>query len=356
MNPQNVLVTTTQTLEGWEIEAYLGPVFSHIVAGTGLLGTWAASITDFVGGRSQSYQKQLSAINFEAIELLKYNASLMGGNLILGLKVDHDEVSGKAKQLFMVTASGTAAHGRQKISTKTDQYHRPFLTSEALDIALKKKEIIKNCQKIPISLTEEDWNFATENQFYEIAPQVLESLQRDLELQTPQMVGYFERRRKYFLSLPDTHAISALYGCLKNDSSLFSFVRDTVFQGCLFDFDALFALLASRQFKTQKWALGLASANKPFYTLEDISKFSKLKDLIKSTFVVRVKFIEEKSKLTSSVKQVWVCECGTKNYKDEANCTSCSRDLYGFSKDEPRIEKVLKSIESKEKILQELFH
>lgn len=353
MSTTKVFVTTTPTLEGWEIEEYLGPVFSHIVAGTGFFSDFAASFSDIFGGRSQTYQRQLSAINSEAIELLKNKASLMGGNLILGFRIDHDEISGKTKQMFMVTASGTAARGIKKSTTKTTRQNNTFLTSDALEIALRKKDIIEKCQTIPISLTEEDWNFATENQVYEIAPQVLESLQQTLKQQTYQENEYLNRIRKYFLAIPATYSVSALYGCLHKNDLLFPFVRDTIFQSDLFDFDAIFTLFGSGEFRKQKWALDLVKANKPYYTYEDIGKFSKLIDTIKSTFVVRAQFIEEKSKLTSSVKHKWVCDCGTKNNKDEPRCSSCFRDVYGFSYDEPKPDEVIKFIERKVIVLQD---
>jgi len=128
------MVTTTQTLDGWEIETYIGPVFSHIVAGTGLFSDFAASLSDIFGGRSKTYQKQLSSINIEAIELLKNKTSLLGGNLILGFRIDHDEISGKAKQMFMVTASGTAARGILKTSSKSSQKNP--LTYPQMDLRL----------------------------------------------------------------------------------------------------------------------------------------------------------------------------------------------------------------------------
>ena len=84
-----------------KIESYLGPISAHIVAGTGFFSDFTAGFSDIFGGRSQSYQKQLSAINEEAVELLKKKAILLGGTAIVGLHIDHDEISGKAKQMFM---------------------------------------------------------------------------------------------------------------------------------------------------------------------------------------------------------------------------------------------------------------
>lgn len=98
MAKTKVLVTTTPNLEGWEIEIYLGPISSHIVAGTGFFSDFAASFSDVFGGRSQTYQRQLSAINNEVIESLKNKASLLGATAIVGLRIDHDEISAKVNK------------------------------------------------------------------------------------------------------------------------------------------------------------------------------------------------------------------------------------------------------------------
>lgn len=350
-----VLVTTTSSLDGWDIHSYLGPVFSHIVAGTGYFSDFAASFSDIFGGRSHSYQKQLSAINTEAIELLKSKAVRLGGNLVLGFKIDHDEISGKAKQMFMVTASGTVARGVQRTTETGIENKSAILSADDLEDALRKKTIVEQCESDNVFLTEDDWNFATANQVLEIAPAILASLQQSLMQGTAQENLNIEARRRYFLALPPSGSIASLYGSLETCDLLFPFVHDTVFEGDLFDFEAIQGLLASSKFKVQKWALSLAMANKTFYTPEDIARFGNLVSTIRSAFAVRAKFIEEKSKLTSSVKSKWRCECGVKNNKEERRCTACGRDTYGFLRYEPTPEKVIKSIQRKVDIINESF-
>src|SRR5690606_33633612 len=99
---------TTPSVDGLKIKRYLKPVSAHIVAGTNLFSDFLGSLTDVFGGRSQSYQKQLTALYTEAIERIKYAAYEIGANCILGLSIDMDEISGKGKSMFMLTAVGTA--------------------------------------------------------------------------------------------------------------------------------------------------------------------------------------------------------------------------------------------------------
>jgi len=104
----NILVTTTNNLEGLKIKQYLKPLSAHVVAGTNFFSDFFASFSDVFGGRSGTYQRQLSSIYTEAIETLKQSAVEIGANAIIGMKVDLDEISGKGKSMFMITATGTA--------------------------------------------------------------------------------------------------------------------------------------------------------------------------------------------------------------------------------------------------------
>ena len=55
---RNFLVTTTPILDGIKITDYLGVVNANIVIGANFFSDFAASLTDFFGGRSGSYQNK----------------------------------------------------------------------------------------------------------------------------------------------------------------------------------------------------------------------------------------------------------------------------------------------------------
>jgi uncharacterized protein YbjQ (UPF0145 family) len=354
-----IVVTTTQNLEGWEITDYLGPVFSHVVTGTGFFSDFAAGFSDIFGGQSESYQNQISRINNYAIESLKNKTALLGGNLLLGLRIDHDEISGKSKQMFMVTASGTAASGKKR-TPRDSSNNRSLLTSDALKIALKKKEITDKCQPKIISLTTEEWDFITENQVHEIAPQMLPFLMAISKnySQNPEVIKTAKDRiKKYFFSIPPEKSISTLYGALNTHEvePLLPFIHATVFEGNLLDFEALSKLISSEKFKLRKWALQLVQSDKPVYSQGDIDKFSSLISLIKKSFVIRAIFVEEKSRFSSSTREEWLCECGKKNKIDRERCSSCSQDINGFKEGEITSEQAIKALQNKIDVLIEAF-
>ena len=105
---KDILVSTASTLEGVKIVSHLSPISTHIVAGTNLFSDIFASFSDVFGGRSSTYQRQISSLYEQAIDELRIKAFELGANGIIGLKVDMDEISGKGKSMFMITAIGSA--------------------------------------------------------------------------------------------------------------------------------------------------------------------------------------------------------------------------------------------------------
>lgn len=109
MSEHNVLITTTAINESIRLEHYKGIVSARVVTGVDFFSDLLASYSDVFGGRSRTYQKQLKSIYDEVMSHLTKEAIKLGANAIVGASIDHDEVSGKGKQMFMVTAIGTAA-------------------------------------------------------------------------------------------------------------------------------------------------------------------------------------------------------------------------------------------------------
>ncbi len=103
-----MLITSTPILEGNKIIEYKGLITARVVTGTGFFSDMFAGVSDLVGGKSGTYQKQLKSINDEVLKLLEEEATFKQANAIVGASLDYDEISGKGKQMFMVSAVGTA--------------------------------------------------------------------------------------------------------------------------------------------------------------------------------------------------------------------------------------------------------
>lgn len=134
-----MIVTTTNSIEGYTVKRYLGVVNANVVIGTNLFSDIAASLTDVFGGRSGSYKSKLNTIYDEVMKELTEKAKSYHADAIVGLHVDFDEVSGGGKSMFMVSASGTAVTFEKNIE---DRYYIYDLLEKITNY--KEKGIITN--------------------------------------------------------------------------------------------------------------------------------------------------------------------------------------------------------------------
>lgn len=102
-------ITTTERFENGEIIEYLKPVISHSVIGMNIFKDILSSLTDIVGGSSNTYENTLESINEEVLRKLQQKAKDLGANCILNLRIENNEISSGGKSMLMVTAVGTAA-------------------------------------------------------------------------------------------------------------------------------------------------------------------------------------------------------------------------------------------------------
>ena len=102
-----MIVTTTSYIEGKKVEEYKGIVFGEVITGVNVLKDFAAGMRNFFGGRSQSYENELTAAREEALREMEERAAQQGANAVIGVDIDY-EVLGAGNGMLMVTASGTA--------------------------------------------------------------------------------------------------------------------------------------------------------------------------------------------------------------------------------------------------------
>lgn len=102
-----MLLTTTPTVEGHPIQQYYGIVTAETIIGANAFRDFAASVRDFFGGRSGSYEDVLIEAKQTALKELEERAQRMGANAIVGVDLDYETV-GASGSMLMVVASGTA--------------------------------------------------------------------------------------------------------------------------------------------------------------------------------------------------------------------------------------------------------
>ena len=101
-------IVTTNEIQGYKVSQYLGLVNANIVIGANFIADWFASWTDVIGGYSGSYQDRLDEIYESALIELEEKANALNADAILGTIFDFNEISGKGKSMFMLTAYGSA--------------------------------------------------------------------------------------------------------------------------------------------------------------------------------------------------------------------------------------------------------
>lgn len=102
-----MLITTTNSVEGKTIEQYYGVVIGEAIMGANVFKDLFASIRDVVGGRSGSYEAELTKARKVAFSEIQQEATLLGANAIVGVDLDY-EVVGQNGSMLMVSISGTA--------------------------------------------------------------------------------------------------------------------------------------------------------------------------------------------------------------------------------------------------------
>ncbi|MCL2792690.1 MAG: YbjQ family protein [Spirochaetaceae bacterium] len=129
----DIIITTTNTIEGFKVLKYLPPITSNIVISGGIFTDLFAGVRDLVGGRSNAYQEKLTEMYNDAINQLKISAEKNGANCVLGVKFDLGEISGKGIQMFMLNAIGT-----------------PVIIATEDDYMDKKEELIKQFKEMEL--------------------------------------------------------------------------------------------------------------------------------------------------------------------------------------------------------------
>ncbi len=102
-----MILTTGNEISGKNIREYKGIVFGEVITGINLLKDLGAELRNIFGGRSQSYEDELTNARENALKEMEERAASLGANAVIGVDVDY-EVLGSDNGMLMVTVSGTA--------------------------------------------------------------------------------------------------------------------------------------------------------------------------------------------------------------------------------------------------------
>lgn len=327
-----VLVTTTPTFEDAEISAYAGVISSHVVAGANFFRDFFASFSDVFGGRSKSYQRELASINEEAIELLRDKAAALGANGIVGLSIDHDEVSGAGKSMFMVTAVGTAVSLKFKPNFASDREVVHGIDAFEMKLRVEKQRLIDMVRKRGAgAMVQDDWDFAIENGVSEISQEIssLAESRLDAHYDNPTGRNFRSVLTDYFASIDEDVAANALYELMASENRHVGFLAAELVQSLgLVKWDRIISLLRSEDIDDRRTTLLPLSDFKSSYSQADADDIEEVLFVLESAFP-KAQVVEKEAGLLAKKQERWECVCGAQN-KNDTWCSNCGRDRRGL--------------------------
>jgi uncharacterized protein YbjQ (UPF0145 family) len=338
MKQNTFLISTTNNIEGCPIKKYIGAICSNIVIGTNVFSDFAASFTDFFGGRSDSYKRKLEIIYDEASKELKQKAINVGANCIIGFKVDFDEISGKDKSMFMVSVSGTACVVDYPENANDNEFKSEIVNQSDLDKEIYRRTVIDSINNdIAIS---EDWiEFLLEN------PQV-EIISKLLKKHSSCYTAYDEeapKLEKLLLSYPKDKLIPIIYSDELFEHKSYRYI---ITKGKYFDAKSILRIFDI----DIHVAIFLLEAKSDYYTKEDLSYMKQIVDKL-DHMPDTGKIESVKGGLLGKEQMRFICEKGHKNNPDADFC-SCGINIKGLTKEEVNI---ISNFKVRVKTLEELL-
>lgn len=317
MKPINIY--TTPTIEGQKIIKSLGIVTANQVAGTGFFSDFAASLSDFFGGNSGVYRDSMSKLYKNVEDQLKLNASKMGADAIVNVRIDFDNISAKNMSMFMASAQGTAVILEEKVKEVSKE---PFesVTPEDINTEMLVEQFKRNV----------DANTPVSN---DILDNIIENKSGDLQL-IEYMVKYYlycsRNSDSEFGPKDMIKALTFLSSIPYNDLVEYIYKLETINSKLIKDLRVFNAkeVLKIAQNGNLELACALLACDKESYNQNDIAEMQNIVDFFDNLPSIRHEEIE-KGGLFSSEKKVIKCSCG--KHVSGIYCEYCNKNEKGLT-------------------------
>lgn len=347
----NILITTTPILSEIKILRYIEPLTANVVLGVNFFSDFAASITDMFGGNSETYQGKLDMLTQQVNSLIKDKAIRLGANAVIDYKLQFNEISGKGKQMFMVTATGTACkiampnyETVDKIGQATySQVRRQYL------INVYTQRLEKRC-----SLSDTDWKNIISFQLSELADSLTKEYLRLMADNQPDynQVQYhdnFANQYEHYLSgVPKPSAATILYQHLPTAPKL---IIKLIIDQHLFCPNEIIRLI-SDQNKNTDIVIRLLQAHKDSYTHQDLKDMKQIIHLLNNLPNKGSYQIVKNGMFSKKEEEMYLCPNGHKNSKDTHFCSNsnCGLNIKGLTQDQvntiTKFERIVEALES----------
>lgn len=339
-----MIITTTNSIDGAKVEKYLGVVTTNLVIGTNFFSDFKASFTDFFGGMSGTYRKQMDTLYQRAYDSLSLKASSMGANCVLGFKIDFDELSGKGTQMFMISVSGTAVKIAFESATSDNIQRIGTISANKLNIELFKerwatrdKNLYPKQSEVQFIMENGLWELAASLYDYYVIPRTYDGL-RPIDEKFPVILSA--------MSYKDI--VQFIY---KDYSSRRNYAYNLIKDNYLFNAERILELLHNNHISE---AIELLETEKAEYDEADVKVMEEICTVI-DNLPDRGKIEEVKGGLLSSkMVEKYICPNGHKNDKGYEFCQEfgCGLNIKGFTHAEV---KIINTFKDKVRIIKSLL-
>lgn len=321
----SILVTTTNSFQGLEILRYVNLISTNIVVGTNFFSDFGASFTDLFGGYSDTYQRKLQGIYKSAIDNLKQQAASQGCNAIVGLKIDFDEISGKGKSMFMVSAVGMAVKLKQDEIALEENSEKDFIDLKELSNEIMRRHIIKDIKsgKLP---TKDQLDYMLQNPINEVIEEILNIYTRIGGQRTENEQLLFDNIENLMLVTDRGQTTNALYSKLSEN---WFYILPVIEKIKYFSANHVLKMINEKSIKS---AIKCLILDKETYDMSDLHDMklivSALDNLPETGSIDSVKGV------LSKAKDKFICAEGHKNNIDAEYCGECGKNIRGLNRKE----------------------
>ena len=323
-----VLISTTNTFDNAKIIYYYGAIATNLILGVDFWEENEASVLNSLGVEPESLRNKLDRMYAIIEKRLENKAFQLGANAIVGLRIDFDEVSGKGKQMFMATATGTACIIEKQVEDREEEDDK-VVPNQVTDKQIKKllvsRKIKEKLEKGRWCPSDEIWDYIISNHMLELADLLTKNLFKWIEVDD--WKEYWVKYREYIGEFPYQKAVDLLYPYIKE-------APDQMIS--LIEYYKLFNAKQIIKFIEQgevSLAIRLLFSSKDFYEKKDvkemeeiINKLESLPDKGKRENVVSGLFSKKE-------EEMYICPNGHKNKIDEEFCSveNCGLNIKGLT-------------------------
>lgn len=314
-----IIITTTNSISGVEIEKYLGLVTTNLVIGTNVFSDFMASFSDFFGGMSGTYRNQLDLLYKRALDDLTNKANKKRADAILGVKIDFDEISGQGKSMFMVSITGTAVRFLNNSSTiRNESVSYQRLQLETFLYRWSKRNV--NAE-----ISASDWDVIFENNLCQLAPDLYQNYlyARNNLAASEANANTVEKFPQFLSTLSYEDAVDVVYKDYEKNSMT---ANKLIEKFMLFSPYQALQLIECNNISR---AVELLKYSKNEYTDNDIKLMREiLQRLDKLPDVWKIESIKS-GILSSKTVDKYICKCGQHNSMAAVYC-NCGRNRKGL--------------------------